>query len=168
MPRSLSVIFRAAAEAPQRSVAAILFVTIEHEELAEPIRVACDKVDYLRDGKTWIGFPFEGTVLSDSEEAPRTRLRIVNVDKEIGRTLRALTAPTTLKIEVISSHNFNLKTKPRAEIGTAVVEYSAAHLRLTNVSITDAEIAGDVSSRDYAQEMYGRRATKDLLPALFY
>lgn len=146
----------------------IAFLTIEHADLAEPIRVACDGVDYVRDGETFIGFPFKFGLLTDDESPPRAQIEVQNADRTIGDALRGLTSPARLTLELISADEFDQTVKPRVALGTPPIEYSASNLFLVNVSVDAMTITGDVVSWDYTQDSWpARRATQDRFPGLF-
>lgn len=153
----------------QESGEAILgFLTISHDDLATPIRVACDGVDYVRLGETWTGFPFKFAILSDGEATPKTQIEVQNVDRKIGDALKAITSPARVQIDIIAASEFDQTVEPRVALGTPLVAYSAKHLFLVNVSVDAGTVTGDVVSWDYTQTTWpARRATQDRFPGLF-
>ena len=150
-------------------IAILAFLTITHPEIAEPLRFVSDGGDYVRDGVTWTGIPFEFALLTDTDRPPETKIKIQNVDRVIGESIMAMgTEPARVKIELLSSLDFDETVEPRAEIGTAHVEYSASGLMLINISMNALEVSGSLKSWDYTQEIWPMTAaTKDRLPALF-
>lgn len=146
----------------------IAFLTIDHDNLAEPIRVACDGVNYVRDGETFTGFPFKFGLLTDDENPPKAQIEIQNADRKIGDALRSLTSPARLTLELLSADEFDQTVKPRVALGTPPIEYEASNLFLVNVSVNAMTITGDVVSWDYTQDSWpARRATQDRFPGLF-
>jgi hypothetical protein len=149
----------------------LVFLTIFHRSLFEPIRVVSDAVNYVLDGNTYIGFEFEINLLSDSEGMPRARLTVQNVDKKIGRAIIASVDPVRLNIEVIAASNFDLTAEPRTELdaGNTPRIYTAKYLRLADVEGDELQLTGTIRSWDYMQEQFPAvRATEDRFPALYW
>lgn len=173
MPRTtVSASFRRSAEANFADEVDLVFLTISHELLIDPIRVVWDNKDFIYNGNTFIGFPFDITLLSDDDTPPKAKLTIQNVDPRIGDTLRTLRSPPRLKIELLSSADFDLNADPRVEISSSpdvpAVVFVADKLFLTNVSVDIMQISGDIVGWDYLQRVWpGKRATQSIFPALF-
>lgn len=170
MPRNVTLSFRQAAESSFNDDVDLVFLTISHPTLAEAIRVVWDTKDYVYGGLTFTGFPFDIELLSDEEGPPRARLQIQNVEPRIGDTIRMLTTPPRLKMELLSSADFNLTVTPRVELGSPAptVVYSADRLYLTNVSVDVMSISGFIVGWDYIQRVWpGKRATQAYFPGLF-
>lgn len=159
---------RAGLEAPETPDALLAFLTITHPGLSDPIRVVSDVMDYLVDGQTFVGMPFDYRILSDTEAAPGTELRMQNVDRRIGLALRQIKERAKLRLEIRSSADFDLSLDPRAETVSGAAVYAFDQFELVDVSVDGAEITGRVMLRDYAQESWpGIRATQSRCPALF-
>lgn len=168
MARVISGALRRWLNLQESGAAVIAFLTITSDDLAEPICVAGDGVDYVRGGVTYIGFPFKFGLLTDEEGAPRCQIEVQNVDRKIGDALRALSSPARLKLELISADEFDQTAGPRTALGTPPIEYVANHLFLVNVSVDAMAVTGDVVSWDYTQDTWpARRATQDRYPGLF-
>lgn len=164
----LSQRFRNAIEAPFTDEVFLAFVTITHPNLAEPIRVVDDVKDFMLGGERFFGFPFYFDLPSDTEQAPRGKLTIQNVDRIIGEKIRAIITPAMLTVQLYSSVDFDLTVSPRTPIGTPSLEYEARHLRIANASVDAMQITADILSWDLSQEPWPAvRATKGMLPALF-
>jgi hypothetical protein len=146
----------------------LVFLTISHPELDEPIRVVCDPKNFIYGGVEYTGFMFEIELLSDSESVPRARLTVQNVDKTIGETIRTLTNPPRLRFEIVPASYFNLKVSPRVELEPPVAIYVADELYLTNVDVDAMFVTGTIESWNYSQETWpGIRATQNRCPGLF-
>lgn len=104
--RSITLGYRKHLESILTDEIDLCFLTITHAKLAEPIRVVWDTKDFSYGGNTFIGFPFEITILSDDENPPSARLAIQNIDPRITDVLRGLGAPLRIKIELLSSEEF--------------------------------------------------------------
>lgn len=155
-------------EAEASAAAMLGFLTVEHPSLVDPIRVVSDVFDYVWGGVTWTGLPFDFEPLSDDESAPTAELRVQNVDRRIGAVLRSLPDRATLRLDILSSEDFDLSVEPRAEIGSAAPIYSFSHVELVDVTANPVEITGRVFLRDPTQEPWpGIFATQSRLPGLF-
>lgn len=168
MPRSVTASFRKEAEAIFSPEADLCFLTISHPLLLDPIRVNWDTKDYIYGGKTFTGFPFEITIYSDDESPPKAQLTIQNVDSRIGETVRSLATPPRLKLELLSTLDFDTTVTPRTEIGTANVVYSFDRAFLTNCKVDFLAVTAEIEGWNYLQRVWpGKRGTQDLLPGLF-
>lgn len=170
MPRNVTASFRQAAESSFNDEVDLVFLTITHPTLSEPILLNWDTKDFVYGGATFTGFPFDIELLSDDEGPPTARLQIQNIDPRIGDTIRMLTTPPQLKIELLSSADFNLTVDPRVELGspTPTVVYSADRLFLVNVAVDVISISGQIVGWDYVQRVWpGKRATQAYFPGLF-
>jgi len=145
------------------------FLTITHRNLSAPIRVVSDAIDYVVDGETFIGCPFEFQLLTDDEQHPTTQLRVQNVDRRIGEAIRTVTDRAVVQLEARSTADFDLSVIPRVEAGTgSSVLYGFRHFDLVDVTVTPIEVTGTLMLRDYTQEPYpGLRATQTRCPALY-
>jgi Domain of unknown function (DUF1833) len=168
MPRNISLSFRRTLESSFADEVDLVFLTISHPTLIDPIRIVWDTKYFIKGGLTFIGFPFEITLLTDDEQAPQATLTIQNVTPRIGDAIRELQSPPRLKMELLCSADFNLTVDPRTEIGTATVIYSADKLFLTNVSVDILNITGTIVGWDYLQRTWpGQRAMQANFPGLF-
>lgn len=168
MPRNITASFRKEAEAQFSAEADLVFLTITHDDIAEPIRVVMDTKDYIYGGETFIGFPFDIQILSDDEQPPKAQLAIQNVDPRIGDTLIGLNSPPQIKIEILSTLDFDTTVDPRTEIGSATVVYSADQLLLVNSKVDILTVSADIVGSDYLQRVWpGTRATQEKFPGLF-
>ena len=153
----------------QASTHALLaFMTITHRNLATPIRVVSDPLDFEVDGQVFLGCPFEFQLLNDDENAPMTQVRVQNVDRRIGEAIRTVPDRARVMLEVRSTADFDLSVTPRSEVGTSSVVYGFRHFDLIDVTVNAVEVTGTLMLRDYSQEPWpGRRATQSRCPALF-
>lgn len=142
--RSVSLNFLQAAFASETGEGAIVLVTIAHSSLTEPIRVAHWDVNVPSRGETFVAFPFRVTLPNDSEEAaPRARLTIDNVDRQIVLAIRnAQGDPPTVTVEVVLS-------------GTPdVVEAAFPNFELRNVSYDSLIVEGEITLDVLTAEPY--------------
>ena len=168
MTRSIDPDVKQSLQAQESVDALLAFLTVTHPLLPQPILVVSDVMDYLVDGETFLGLPFEFGILSDGEGPPMTELRMQNVDARIGRALLGLNDRAQVSLEIRSSADFDLSQDPRVEIPGGSVIYAFAGFDLIDVTGTVAEISGRVMLRDYSQEPWpGLRATQTRCPGLF-
>lgn len=172
MPRNVTLSIRKELEASFSPEADLLFLTITHALLAEPIRVVNDTKDFIYGGNTFIGFPFDIRIMSDDESPPKAEIAIQNVDSRIGETIRGLRTPARMKLQLLSSVDFDLSVTPRVELGGgspgATVVYSFDKAFLVNTKVNFLTVTGDISGWDYQQRVWpGKRAMQPLFPGLF-
>lgn len=168
MPRSISAELKAELLQPQTGTLVLLFATITHPSLALPIRVVNDVKDYVYGGETFAGFPFSLTLLTDGEGPPTGAITIQNVDRRVGGTVLALRSPPRLKLEVLSSTDFDMDADPRVPLGTPVVEYEADWLYMRNIRADSTAIQAELSSLDPVSVPWPAiRSVKNRLPALY-
>jgi hypothetical protein len=134
----------------------VVLATISHILISPAIRIACDTVDIVSNGNTFVGFPFEFVLPTDSEAPPKGKIRIQNVDKRIGEVVLALTTAVDLQLDVIL----------RSDPDTLQVSYK--NLKLRNITGDAIAIEGEIGVQDYTTVPWPRtRAVKGLLPGLF-
>jgi len=171
MSKNVPISFRKASESQFSEDVDLCFVTISHLELSDPIRVVWDTKDSVKDGFTFIGFQFDIVLLSDDENPPKASLSIQNVDQVIGETIRGLNTPPRMKIELLSSVDFDLTVTPRVPLNNSpgpVLIYSADKLFLTNVKVDVLTVTADIVGWNYLQRVWpGVRATQETFPGLF-
>lgn len=173
MPRALSQTFRRELEEPRSAETLVVLLIIEDPTLVDPIRVANDVVNYNYNGDTYLGFPFEFELVDDSASGriPTGRIRIQNVDRQIGEAIVNLTQSPTLTITILASSDFSTVLSGADErfpiVDEPVVEYQATNLMFTNISVNAMEISADLVSFDMTSEPWPAvRTTADRLPGL--
>jgi hypothetical protein len=171
MDRSVPASFRQVAESRFGDEVDLIFITVSHPNILEPIRVVCDTKDFIYGGEKFIGFFINDIqLLTDDDQPPKAQLVIQNVDPIIGETIRVMPNAARLKIELLSSEDFDLTTDPRVEKDSEDTEvvYTADKLFLTNVKVDVLQISAEIVGWDYLQRVWpGQHVTKDLLPGAF-
>lgn len=149
--------------------ALIWFLTISHPSLSESIRVVSDIFDYVLDGNTYIGFPFDAIPVTDDDQQPSAQLRVQNIDRRIGHALESLEGRAEIEAAAYSTADFNLNLDPREATGTPTVVYRFANFALTDTEVNAADITGKISlATDYTQEPWPYiRATQARFRGLF-
>lgn len=157
MSRNTSVAFRSAVYAPETGEAPLILLTIGHSTLTNPLRFTSDAVDTVSRGNTYITFPFQIEFPQDTdEEFPRARIRIDNVSQEIIGTIRSISDPPVVTMEVV------LASSPDT------VEASWSDFEMEHVSYDAMQITGRLTIEHFAHQAYpGGRFTPGDYPALF-
>lgn len=116
MARSISSALKRTLLLQESGEAIIAFLTIDHDDLAEPIRVASDGAGYVFQGVTWTGFPFRMQLVSDDEGAPKCQIEVQNVDRRIGDALKAISSTARLRLDLVAASAFDQTADPRTAI----------------------------------------------------
>lgn len=148
------------------------FLTIDHPNIVEPIRVVSDYFDYVIDGDTYIAMPFEVQPLTDNDQTPSAEIRVPNIDRRIGEALEIDMAGTRATVSAVaySSEDFDLTVEPRVPLdaGDLPVIYSFEQFELADVRANTVDITGRITLIDITQEPWPfLRATSDRFPGLF-
>jgi hypothetical protein len=146
----------------------VWFATITHNDLAVPITVNSDVVDYNYNGALYRGCGFQFTFLTDDDQgAAHGQVTIENVDELIGETLIAIPDSPLLHMQLMAKSDFD-DSVPRNPIGTPTVEIDAPLLKLRNAKGDVLQIAADVYGYDLTTEPWPSiRSTKSRLPGLY-
>ena len=157
MTRTVSGGSRSALFAPQSGDAFIVLLTFAHGDLAAPLRVCSNDQDVISRGDLFVAYPFDLTLPDDSEvRAPRARLVIDNVDRQIVATLRALASSPVLTLEVVRA------AEPD------VVEAVFHDFRLRNVRYDSQVVEADLTIEDFTAEPFPAGSfTPSQFPGIF-
>lgn len=80
----------------------LFLLTVDHEDLAEPMRFVRNTVDIVSRSETYAAFPFDVVLPGDGENGVRpARISIDNVDQRIVQTIRAIATAPTMTIELV-------------------------------------------------------------------
>ena len=143
MSRSVSSIFRSAVFSQETDEVFLLLLTIDHDDLAEPIRVSSDAVDTVSRGNTFVAYAFDLTLADDTDDGPQQmRISIDNVDRMIVEAVREISSPPDVTVEVV------LHSDPDT------VEVSFDGFTLTDVSYDVFTVSGTISTQSYLNEPY--------------
>ena len=121
----------------------LVLLTIDHAELAVPIRVVNNQVDVTSRGDLFTAFPFELTLpTNEPDRPPQAQLVIDNVSREIGQAIRTVTSSPTVLIEAVRINDFD------------ALELAFPAMNLRNVRFDVAKVTGDLMSEDLQLEPY--------------
>lgn len=102
--RTTSDDFRTAAFAPETGEVLISLLTIEHEDLAEPLRLCNNSANLWSRGELYLALPFTLTLPDDSEEnPPEARITLDNISRELVAVIRSITTAPMVTLELVRS-----------------------------------------------------------------
>ncbi len=143
MSRNISLNAKKALFASEMSEVFLVLLTIDHISLANPIRVCNNVKNIASRGAEFIAFPFHLNLPSEDEDRPqRAKLVIDNIDRLIVKTIRELSTPPNVLIEII-----------RAE-DPDVVEASFPDFSFTNIRYDANIVEGDLTIESFVSEPY--------------
>lgn len=157
MSRNLSTDAIKALYGQETAEAFLILLTLDHESLNNPIRVSSDAVDTESRGENYTAFPFELILPDDRENtAPRARLVIDNVSRDVLSAIKSLNSAPTMKIEIVRGSDPD------------TVEAIFPDFRLTNIKYNVLTIQGDLSLEDFTAEPYPSMIfSPSTFPAIF-
>lgn len=157
MSRSVSSSTLAAIHAAESGEAFIILLTFTHESLAAPIRVSGDAVDTQSRGEVFIAYPFSLVLPDDAEgRAPRAKLVIDNVGRQVMEAVRGLETAPALLMEIVRA----------ADPDT--VEATFSDFKLQNVVYDSQAIEAELSIEDFTAEPYPAATfCPSLFPGIF-
>ncbi len=142
----------------ESSEAFLILLTIDHDDLANPIRVVNNTENITSNGNVFIGFPF-GLELPSShdDKAPRAQLIIDNTSSEIATAIRLIASSPTVLIELI------IASAPD------VIERTFSPFNLRNVKWDVNQMSGDLELEFLDSEPYPFGLfIPSYFPGLFY
>jgi len=148
---------RQAVNAQETNEVFLLLLTLDHEDLAEPIRVVNNTEDVTSRGMTFVAYPFEIALPDeDPESVARVSLRIDNVDREIVRNLRAIQAPLSVALEVVMASSPD------------TVEAGPFNMTLVAAEYDALTVTGELAFEDVLNEPFpGQSYVPSEYPGLF-
>lgn len=154
--RDLSPTAAAAYTAEETDEIPLVLVTIEHDDLSQPIRVVNNIEDIESQGFTFIGCPFELEEPGDDPNGPTdARLKIDNVSRQIVAAVRLISSPPTVTIQSI------LASDPDNP------EYSISGLTLRDAMWDASYVQGALRFEDLTLEPVAEAITPGRFPGLY-
>lgn len=134
----------------------LVLLTISHSTLSEPLRFVNNNEDIESRSNTYKAFRFDVALPGQDPESPtKATLRIDNVSREIIKTIRTITSPPTITLEVI------LASDPDT------IEASFQDLTLRNVDYDVTTISGELVFESIFTEPVTYTMTPSRFPGLF-
>lgn len=127
----------------QESKLPLVLLEISHPDLADPIRIVNDKANITSNGDEYIGYPFQ-IYLPDSNEdsPPRAKIRVDNVSREIGQSIRQISTPPSVSLKVIRPDTPD------------IIEFQYSGMKLRHVPYDALTIEGDLEFEDLTKEPF--------------
>lgn len=140
---TVSATLVAAAFAQDTGEAVLELLTIEHADLAAAIRVVNNTESVTSNGNTFTPYPFRVTLPDDKgDSAPRGRIEIDNVSREIAQAIRNISSAPDITISLI------LASDPDT------IERSFTSFKMRNVKWDTSKVSGDLTIEDFTSEPY--------------
>lgn len=168
MSRNLGAVALRQLFAQESDEAWVLLLTIVHDALATPIRVASKGTvsgDVEGEHASWIevgpyryyAYPFLIDIPEDRDDAlARVTLQIDNVDRSITETLRQITTPATVSLSVVM------------ESAPSVVQAGPYEFQMASTTIDATTIIAELAYEPLLSEPFpAGRFTPGLFPGLF-
>lgn len=156
MARSLSSAAIASMHAQETGEVWLVLLTINHASMAQPIRVVNNTEDITSRGALFQAFPFEIILPSDDPDSPpKAIIRFDNVERTAIATIRSITSPPSVTLEVI------LASQPDT------VEISYPNFALRNVRYDATVIEGELTFEGLYTEPITYQMTPSRFPGLF-
>jgi hypothetical protein len=155
--RTISSAARRAVFAGETDEAFLVLLTLSHDDLPAPVRVSSDAADTVSRGDTFSAYPFLLALPDDADSrAPRARLVIDNVDRQIVQAVRALSGAPRVLMEIVRASDPD------------TVEARFADFRLTDVEYDSHLIRGDITVEDFTAEPFPANVfSPGFFPGLF-
>jgi len=134
MSRDVSLDFIAAVNAQETAEGFYVLITIDHAELADPIRLNNSGANLISRGETYLACPIQVALSEDSDERPpQAKLILDNIDRTIVAVLRTITTPCTVTLEVVKDSDPD------------TVEAELSDFQLREVTYTSLTVEGTLS-----------------------
>lgn len=157
MRPDISNAFLAAAKAQESGETFVILVTLEHEDLPEPIRLNNAGANLTSRGLPFLASFMQPTILDDDpDRAPRAQLLVSNIDRTMIAALRSTINPCRVTLEMVKASALDY------------VEFRMTNLEMRTVSYDALLIQGDLTPvRLRARNAVEYRITPNYFPGLF-
>lgn len=154
--RTLSSTALGSAFAPQTDEVWLVLLTITHPSLAAPLRFVNDYQSLVSRSNVFLAFPFEVEFPEQDADSPgEARLTIDNIDRSIVNTIRSISSPPEVMMEVV------LASQPDT------VEAVFSGLILRNVTYDAVKVSGVLRFEDIMTEPVSVQMTPARFPGMF-
>lgn len=157
MTRSVSADMRSAVFAQEADEEFIVLITIDHADLAEPIRANSSGADVTSRGDTFLAFPFTIVLPNDTDDSPpRAKLQIDNISRAIVQAVRTISSAPSVLIEIVR----------KADLDT--VEASFPDFKMSKINYDANVVEGELTIEEFVGEPYPARVFSPAdFPGLF-
>lgn len=142
MPRSVSLQYLQASLAQQTEEVALALLTLDHPDMAAPLRFVNDAVEVTSNGNLFAPQPFHPILPTDApDEEPRASIEISAIDLVVITALRGLSGRPTCLVQIV------LASQPD------VIEWGQTfHVRSIDITASTATL--DIGMRQLEQEPF--------------
>jgi hypothetical protein len=167
----LSLNFREAAYAQETGVFPIALITLEHDDLAEPIRISTDPTQRITelttdsdivygtvsDGETYVFLPIKIRLPDDTDEGPgQMTMEIDNIRQALTESIRSVSTPVSCQVDIVMSNDLD------------TVEMSWPEFMLFNIRYDAVTVTGTLQIETLTSEPFPAGSfTPGYFPALF-
>jgi hypothetical protein len=153
MSRSLSTTAKQAIFSQETDEVFLMLLTINHSDLASPIRVANNYENVISNGNTFIAYPFYFELPGeDGESLAQVDLVITNVGKLLVEGVRSIATPLDVKLQVVLASNPDVIEAGDFDMKMHNINYDALMLKGTcifNDLLNEPYPAGTYTPADY-------------------
>lgn len=126
MPRQVSERVWDGLHAQETSQAYLVLVRLSHPGLDQPLRVTSDGARTTSRGQEYVPYPMRINLPPDRErENTRMQIQIDNVDRLIVETLRSVSEPATVEVELVEADTPDLVEAGPFEFSLITASYDA-------------------------------------------
>ena len=154
--RTLSNRALASAFSQQTDDVWLVLLTITHPSLTTPLRFVNNYESVTSGGDLYIAFPFEIEFPGqDPDSAGEARITIDNIDRQIVTTIRSISSPPEVTLEVILAATPN------------TIEASFSGMVLRDVTYDVQKVTGTLRFEDIMSEPLSVQMTPQRFPGMF-
>lgn len=113
----------------------LVLLTITHDDIA-PIYVVRNNKAIVSRGNTYLAYPFEIDLPTDTDQSPGARISIANVSRRIGKAIESLITAPTVKIEIVLASALDSVERTWDEFTLTQVSYDAMTVTATLAHIS--------------------------------
>lgn len=154
--RTLSAPAVASQNAENTAEVWLVLVTIDHPALAQPIRVVGNNENITSGGNLFVAYDFNIVLPGEDPDNPAAaQLDIDNVDRVIVQTLREISSPPSVTIQVVLASSPDL------------IEIEFAGLVLRNAQYDAMRVTADLAFDEIISEPVATTLSPDKFPGMF-
>jgi hypothetical protein len=110
----------------------LFLLTLDHEDLEEPIRVVNNVENITSNGNVYTAFPFELILpQDDGDTLPQVIISLSNVDLSLVDEIRSLTGALTVTLEIVLASSPNTIEMSIDGMQTISIQYDAQKIEAT-------------------------------------
>jgi len=123
---TISAAFIQEAKARESGETVIILVTIDHEDLPEPIRLNTAGANITSRSELYLACFLQITLLDDSpDRAPQAQMIVSNIDRTMVAALRATLVPPTVTLEIVRASAPDYVEASITNLEMRIVNYDA-------------------------------------------